>query len=231
MTNQVFPWATFLVFAVVNCVTPGPNVILLAGSGSKWGFRKSLPAIVGVSIGFPLMLLIVQFGAGHAFAILPWLFPLLTTLSLMYILILSYRMWKLGQSDKRFDDGRVEAVGFFSMVGFQWVNAKAWQMVIMTATIYASDDLEIKLLGSLSFFIILLLSASFWVEIGKRISIYLERPMFRKIYYGCLAGALILSTFPKGLNQLQEHLEVEMKKEKINNKKDSSRHLINHNYM
>lgn len=63
MGHELFPWGSFLLFALVNSITPGPNIVLLASSGSAWGFCKSLPLLLGICVGFPFMLLVVQFSA------------------------------------------------------------------------------------------------------------------------------------------------------------------------
>ena len=51
-------------FAVSMAGTPGPNNAMLTSSGSLWGFRRTVPHMVGTSIGFPAMLLAVALGLG-----------------------------------------------------------------------------------------------------------------------------------------------------------------------
>lgn len=202
MTPDSFQWLPFLTFAVVSSITPGPNVVMLASSGSRWGYRKTLPHLVGICFGFPLMLLIIQFSAGKVFSEFPWLYPALTVISLTYILWIAIWIFRMGFHDGLKIKSGLRPMRFHEAVLFQWVNGKAWQMAITIATIYASDNAWIKILGSLSFVVIILTTGSMWIELGKRIAVYLGKASVRKTYYSTLALALLLSTWPQGLSQL-----------------------------
>ncbi|MBN8555080.1 MAG: LysE family translocator [Deltaproteobacteria bacterium] len=202
MPDQSFHWVAFLTFVLVQSSTPGPNVIMLAGSGSSWGFKKTIPHLAGVCVGFPIMVLLVQLGAGEVFLKWPWLYSLLTILSLLYVLWLALRIFETGFRGKVEITRSKRPMSFLEAALFQWVNGKAWQIVIMTATLYPSNHLHMKILQALSFLIALIITGSLWIELGKRIARYLQRPLFRKIYYSTLATALLLSTWPRGIQQL-----------------------------
>ncbi|MBC8653404.1 LysE family translocator, partial [Providencia vermicola] len=51
-------------FSFVTSITPGPNNIMLLASGVNFGFQKTLPHSLGVSIGFFIMLIAVGLGVG-----------------------------------------------------------------------------------------------------------------------------------------------------------------------
>lgn len=208
MVSGSFPWGAFTVFAIVSSTTPGPNVVMLTSSGSAWGFKKSLPLLLGICFGFPLMFLIVQFGANEAFARVPWLFPLLTLLSLIYILWLAVRLFKTGFNGQLELNKSERPFTFMEITLFQWINGKAWQIVISAATIYPSTDSSTKFLTALIFIAVLFVCGSLWIEVGKRISRYLENPTVRKVYYAALAIALILSTVPAGIAQLKPQIHL-----------------------
>jgi threonine/homoserine/homoserine lactone efflux protein len=202
MPVQAFQWGSFIIFALINSSTPGPNNVMLAGSGSAWGYKRTIPHLLGVALGFPLMLLIVQFGAGIVFAKLPWLYPLLTVLCLAYILWLSYRILKLGWQGDLQIAPTSRPMTFWEAVLFQWVNGKAWQAAITVATIYTADSALLRTLTALAFVGILIFACSMWVETGKMIARYLQNERVRKFYYVFLALALVLSAFPTGIKQL-----------------------------
>lgn len=202
MSQTSFQWGAFLIFAFVQSATPGPNVVLLTSSGSAWGFKRSVPHLLGICLGFPLMFLIVQVGAGETFRRFPWLLPLLTVLSLAYVLLLAVKIFKLGFRENVRLEPSLRPMTFWEAILFQWVNGKAWQMVLMAATLYPSEDIETKILGALSFVVILAVAGAVWLEIGKRIARFLERELVRKIYYAALAASLLLATVPTGISQL-----------------------------
>src|SRR5215470_13047862 len=55
------------VFCAVTLFTPGPNNLMLLTSGLNFGFRRGLPHLWGVVIGFTMMVLIVGVGLGAVF--------------------------------------------------------------------------------------------------------------------------------------------------------------------
>ena len=47
--------SAFVLFAFVSSITPGPNNTMLLASGVNFGFRRSMPHALGISIGFMLL--------------------------------------------------------------------------------------------------------------------------------------------------------------------------------
>jgi len=197
-----FPWPSFALFALANCSTPGPNVIMLASSGGRFGVRRSLPQLLGVAFGFPVMLLVVWSGAGALFERAPWALPALTALCLAYVGWLALRVLAMGFGGDLRLPGVERPLGFWETVAFQWVNGKAWQIALATATLYATESVPAKLAGAALFWGMILWTHLLWCELGKRIAGFLRRPLARKLYYGTLAALLVLSTWPQGLRAL-----------------------------
>lgn len=109
--------------------TPGPNNALLAISGLKHGFRRSIPHLLGVSIGFSGMLLLVALGAGSVFLAYPGLAVILKWIGVVLLLWLA---WKIGSASKttRATDGSEKPWSFLQATAFQAVNPKGWVICI-----------------------------------------------------------------------------------------------------
>jgi threonine/homoserine/homoserine lactone efflux protein len=202
MMSQAFPWGAFFVFAFTNSFTPGPNVIMFASSGSAFGFKRTLPHVLGVSFGFPVMLLLVQLGLGQVFESQPWLFTLLTAASLGYITWLALKILQMGFGAGPQFSSRSRPMTFLEGAAFQWINGKAWQMGLMTATLYVASTNFERAGTALIFWVSVLISGFAWVEMGKRMTNFLQRPAVRRAYYSVLSVALILSTWPRGVEML-----------------------------
>src|SRR5277367_3178854 len=92
---QSFPLAlmvTSLPFLIAMGFTPGPNNILVASSGVNFGFRATIPHILGITVGFPLMLLIVGLGLARVFIAFPLLHAVLKYICIAYMLYLAWRI-------------------------------------------------------------------------------------------------------------------------------------------
>jgi threonine/homoserine/homoserine lactone efflux protein len=131
-------------FAIAMAGTPGPNNAMLTSSGSLWGFRRTVPHMLGISIGFPIMQVCVAAGLGSLLRENPSVLTVLRWLGAAYLL---YLAWKIAttQPEPRSSDDPEERRGasrrpmtFLQAALFQWVNPKAWLVTISALATVAS---------------------------------------------------------------------------------------------
>ena len=127
----------FVVFAAVMFFTPGPNNIMLLSSGLTYGFRRTLPHIAGITIGFAFMVGAVGLGLGAIFIAYPVLQTILKYAGAAYLIYLAAVIAMSGPVDAG-QDNRRGPMTFWGAAMFQWVNVKGWVMVIGTITAYAA---------------------------------------------------------------------------------------------
>lgn len=127
----------FLMFALVMFFTPGPNNIMLLSSGLTYGFRRTIPHIAGITIGFAFMVAAVGLGLGTIFIAYPVLQTILKYLGAAYLIYLAWQIGMAEPSAPEQDNSR-GPMTFWGAAMFQWVNAKGWVMVIGTITAYAA---------------------------------------------------------------------------------------------
>ncbi|MHC2822550.1 threonine/homoserine/homoserine lactone efflux protein [Bradyrhizobium huanghuaihaiense] len=127
----------FLAFMVVMYFTPGPNNIMLLSSGLTYGFRRTIPHIVGIVIGFAFMVATVGLGLGTVFLAYPILQTILKYAGAVYLIYLAAVIAMSGPTTPGGDSGR-GPMTFWGAAMFQWINAKGWVIVIGTITAYAA---------------------------------------------------------------------------------------------
>jgi threonine/homoserine/homoserine lactone efflux protein len=127
----------FVLFAVVMFFTPGPNNIMLLSSGLTYGFRRTIPHIAGITIGFAFMVGAVGVGLGAVFITYPVLQTILKYAGVAYLIYLAAMIATSEPVAPEKDNGR-GPMTFWGAAMFQWVNAKGWVMVIGTITAYAA---------------------------------------------------------------------------------------------
>ncbi|MDA9404648.1 LysE family translocator [Bradyrhizobium sp. CCBAU 45389] len=135
MTYSLF--YAFLAFMVVMYFTPGPNNIMLLSSGLTYGFRRTIPHIVGIVIGFAFMVATVGLGLGTVFLAYPILQTILKYAGAAYLIYLAAVIAMSGPTTPGGDSGR-GPMTFWGAAMFQWINAKGWVIVIGTITAYAA---------------------------------------------------------------------------------------------
>ncbi|MBT26035.1 MAG: hypothetical protein CML60_06520, partial [Rhodobacteraceae bacterium] len=154
-------------FAFVTSITPGPNNLMLMASGANYGFRRSIPHMLGIGIGFTVMVIVVGLGLMQVFDALPLSYVILKYAGMAYLLWLA---WKIATSEMpgtRAAQGR--PMRFIEAALFQWVNPKAWQMALTAITLYAPERtfVSILLVGGV-FGMINLPSVSTWTVLGQQ---------------------------------------------------------------
>jgi len=190
-------WA-LAVFAFVSSITPGPNNLMLMASGTNFGLARSLPHLLGVSIGFVLMLLIVGAGVGTALDALPWATAVLKLISAIY---LSYLAWKIATAaPPTLDESQSSSrpLTFLQAAAFQWVNPKAWTMALTAMAVYVSpqDRTLGVVLVALVFGAINLPSVWVWTAAGVQLRRLLHRPKALRAFNITAALMLLGSLYP-----------------------------------
>ena len=129
---------SIFMFSFATSLTPGPNNIMLLSSGLTFGYKRTIPHILGVVIGFPLMTICVGLGLGKFFQLYPYSFTILKFIGIVYILWLA---WKIANSSPKFkeNDESSEPLRFIPIVLFQWVNIKNWIKIITAMSVYVTS--------------------------------------------------------------------------------------------
>ena len=117
----------FMVFATVMFFTPGPNNIMLLSSGLTYGFRPTIPHIMGITVGFAFMVGAVGLGLGTIFIAYPVLQTILKYAGVAYLIYLAAHI-ALSEPPSAEQDNSRRPMTFWGAAMFQWVNAKGWVM-------------------------------------------------------------------------------------------------------
>ncbi len=114
-------------------VTPGPNNLMLAASGVNFGFRRTLPHIVGVCVGHAVQVMVVAGALAWAMVWLEAVRGPLVAAGCTYLLWLAWRQAHAGRPGA---GGRGRPLGFVGAALFQWINPKGWVMVVNVAILF-----------------------------------------------------------------------------------------------
>ncbi|KEP70233.1 LysE family translocator [Thioclava sp. BHET1] len=165
MTLQLL--LSLLGFAFVAAITPGPNNIMLMNSGATFGFRASVPHMLGVALGHALMVVLIALGIGELFVRFPTLHSWLTIVAALYLCWLA---WKIARSGAPGQSGKAHPFSFLQAAAFQWVNPKAWAMTLSAVTLYGL--LGAPVMGA-TFLMVDLVAVTVWAALGQGLSRWL----------------------------------------------------------
>ena len=181
-------------FALVTSITPGPNNLMLMASGANFGFRRTVPHLLGVSLGHALMVFLVGLGIASLFHAYPPAKIVLKVVSVAYMLWLA---WKIAHSSAP-GEGRARArpMTFLQAAAFQWVNPKAWAMALGAVTAYATGGLASVFTVCVVFACVNLPSVSIWALAGQQMRNWLTDQRRLTLFNWTMAGLLVLSLWP-----------------------------------
>jgi threonine/homoserine/homoserine lactone efflux protein len=187
----------FVLFATVMFITPGPNNIMLLSSGLTYGFRRTLPHVAGITIGFAFMIGAVGVGLGTIFIAYPVLQTILKYAGVVYLIYLAAAI-AMSEPVAPDQDNRRGPMTFWGAAMFQWVNAKGWVMVIGTITAYAAIAAypwNIVIQVGLSL-ILGAVSCTAWALFGTALRPILTSPRLVRAFNIIMALLLLASLYP-----------------------------------
>lgn len=186
-----------ILFAVSTTVTPGPNNAMLMASGVNHGVRGSVPHVIGINLGFPVMVILIGLGLGAVFDALPFLHSLIRVLGVAYLLYLAWLIAATPTAD--LDRGSAKPLSFWQAVFFQWVNPKAW--VIVTGAIATYTTQEHNIYGQVLaiagvFCVVGFPSSTIWLLGGAALRKALSNPRRQRAFNVVMALLLVGSICP-----------------------------------
>lgn len=128
-----------IAFTVVMVGTPGPNNLMLMSAGANFGFRRSIPHILGISVGCQVLLLAIALGLGQLLEAYPQAALLLKASGGLFLLYMAYQLARPRDS-KLEVDREIKPLTFLQAALFQWVNPKAWLMFVTVISSFGDPE-------------------------------------------------------------------------------------------
>jgi threonine/homoserine/homoserine lactone efflux protein len=193
MTVEIIP--ALALFAFVSSATPGPNNLMLMASGANYGFWRTIPHMLGISVGFMVLMLMAGMGLAQVFEIYPVSYTVLKVGAVIYMLYLAWKIATAAPVEKRDAAGR--PMTFLQAAAFQWVNPKAWAMALTAITVHvAGQGLWMLLVAALCFATVNLPSVTIWTLLGQQMTRILTNPARLRAFNWSMAALLLASLYP-----------------------------------
>lgn len=186
------------VFAFVSSITPGPNNLMLLASGMNFGFRRTIPHMLGISLGFFVMVIAVGLGLAQVFARYPLTYTVMKWLGGAYLLYLAWRIANAGVVRAEDNTARGKPLSLLGAAAFQWVNPKAWAMAVSAFSIYVPGPVGWLLVLGVSalFTAINLPCVSSWALFGSGLRQWLREPRRARVFNIAMALLLVATLWP-----------------------------------
>lgn len=182
-------------FAFVASVTPGPNNLMVMASGTNFGFRRTLPHMLGIVGGVGIMAFLVGAGLMALLDRVPALYSVLKLAAIAYLLWLAFKIATAAPSQGSATPSH--PLTALQAAAFQWVNPKTWTMCLSAITLYAPDRSFLSVaIVALAFTLVSFPAISAWAWLGAAIRRWLSSGRRLRVFNLAMALLLIASLYP-----------------------------------
>jgi len=173
----------------VMSITPGPNNIMLTASGVNFGFRRTLPHMLGITFGCSLQLLLCAALFAQVADLLGEVRPLLAVAGCSYLLWLSLKLARAGAPGQR---EVARPMGFVAAALFQWINPKAWIMVLNACVLFLPQGGQLSAAAAMALLalVVNLPCIAVWAWGGERLRHWLQQDRALRLFNAAMAGLL-----------------------------------------
>ncbi len=190
MHPEIFSIALFW---FVTAYTPGPNNVVASYSGFNFGITKTIPHILGVTLGFTSLVLFLTVGLINIFKLFPIIQLIIKYLGTLFLLYLSY---KIAFSSGSNDIKKENPVKFIETFLFQYFNPKGVSVAIIVVSTYVelgANYINYAIQVILLAFLFSLTSITLWTFIGKFLRKFATNEKFIKYFNYVMSVLLLLS--------------------------------------
>ena len=189
MYDQFLP---LILFGIATAFTPGPNNIMSSYSGFNFGFRKTIPLMLGVIFGWTAMLTVMASGLIVIFKKYVFLQNIIKILGSIFLIYLAY---KIAFSSITHSENIKKPVNFFDTFLFQFINPKGVIVAMITVSTFIdvqNNYLRDALIVLTVYFFMAVFSVSSWCLLGKYLRNFATNENFIKKFNYTMSFLLIV---------------------------------------
>ncbi len=178
-------------FALVASITPGPVNIVALSSGARYGFRATLRHVLGATLGFVLLLVLMGLGLHELLVIWPFL---TRGVQLAGVAFLLFMAWKLAADNGQLGAGKEDnAPSMFYGALMQWLNPKAWLACVAGMGAFVADG-DARLIWQFAaiYLVVCYLSVACWAYAGTFLRGYLSNARGMRLFNRSMALLLVV---------------------------------------
>ena len=183
-----------ITYYFIMFMTPGPNNAMLAISGIKFGFKRSMPHMIGIPIGHTVQIITVCLGLGTLFQKFPEIQFILKFVGCGYLFYLAFKMFGSFNFKEQKDKGRPMKI--YEALLFQFLNPKAWVVALTVVTVFFPNEenfIKATLFVSLSAPLMCFFSVITWAGFGSSIRVFISNKKIKKFIEVLMALLLVVT--------------------------------------
>lgn len=187
-----------VLFAVASTGTPGPNNMMIMASGLNFGVQRSIPHLLGIISGVPVMMFMLGIGLDQVFKLYPGVFTLLKVLGCTYLLYLAFKISRMKVDAENVQTTK-KPMTYVQALLFQWVNPKAWVISIGAIAAFTVNDASMQpqiTTIALTFSFVGLICVGSWMAAGRLLQTIIKDDRDQRRFNTLMGVLLAVSVVP-----------------------------------
>ena len=183
---------SLILFGIATAYTPGPNNIIASHSGFNFGFKKTLPLILGVAFGWSFVLVIFESGLIILFQQYPILQTIIKGIGTIFLIYLAYKVSFVRAEETKENKSPITFVDMFL---FQFMNPQGILIAMMIVSTFIDPNekyLRDAIVVTFIMFLMAFTSVSFWCLLGKYLRKFATNEKFIRVFNYSMSFLLIV---------------------------------------
>ena len=184
-------WLSMLAFILVGSIAPGPVCVVTVSSAARAGMLRAMPYVLGASLGYALMVLLLGLGLLGSLAQSPQVLQGLAWVGAAYML---YLAWRLARAEPGLPRATgITVPGFWAGALAQWLNPKAWLFPLSGLGMFVSNQAQPLAIFCIVSLVVCLFGVGCWALLGHVLGGRLPSARAMRIFNLLMALLLVLS--------------------------------------
>lgn len=184
---------SFLLFAFVASITPGPTNILVLSNSARYGLVATLPAMFGGCLGAAGLVWLVGTGIGRSLLQIPGAQIVMAVAGVSWLSWLAWKIWHSSTAPELPDAQHARGrLGFAAAAGLQVVNPKTWMMALAVVSVFSQAAIAHL---ALVFMLVSLPCMGCWALLGAGSARWLGSPARMQGFNRAMALLLLISAW------------------------------------
>ncbi|WP_269583831.1 LysE family translocator [Roseibium sp. Sym1] len=185
--------AAMTLFALTMSISPGPVNLITLSTGLNHGARSALGFVLGATIGFTLLLLLIGLGLSAIATRFGYVIDALTIFGAGLIVYFGYRLLT---SNGNLDSAVQSKPNFWQGAALQWLNPKAWGACVAAVGLFELDQSRLALYFFVCLYcIICFFGIGSWAVFGSQVEGFFGTPKRRALLNKTLGAILVILAF------------------------------------
>jgi len=129
---------SMMLFALIGAISPGPVNIIATGTAASFGFRRTLPHVIGATISYTLVVLLAGLGLSQVLFAFPNMSQVLQFLGAAFLLYMAYKIGSAPVQSMDAQNQNKQPPSMLQGALCQFLNPKAWLVSMSGVAVFVN---------------------------------------------------------------------------------------------